>query len=349
MPRSTKSRVRLRVLALVHRELLPPEDPSAYDLSAVEWKMEYDVLTFLKKLGHDVRPLGVSDELRGIREAIDEFKPHVVFNLLEHLHGIPTFDQNVVSYLELLRVPYTGCNPRGLLLARDKALAKQVMAFHRIPVPDFAVFPIGRAVRRPKRLNFPLIVKSVIDEASTGISQASVVEDDERLAERVRFIHEANRADALVEQYIDGRELYVGVLGNQRLQVLPIWEMLFTKMASGARNIATDRVKWSSAYQQKHGIKTAEAKQLPDELAQPIQHLCKRVYRALGLSGYARIDLRLDGSGKAFVLEANPNPQLAAGEDFADSAEHAGISYRALLQRIIQLGLRWRPAAEPPQ
>lgn len=334
---------KLRVLALVHEELVPPSDASPNDSIEADWKTEYDVITFLRKFGHEVFPLGIADDLRVIRTAIDALKPHIVFNLLEHFHGIPIFDQNVVSYLELLRIPYTGCNPRGLMLARDKALAKKVLSYHRIPVPDFVVFQVGRAIRRPKRLAFPLIVKSLTDEASIGISQASVVDDDAKLAERVKFIHETNATDAIVEQYIDGRELYVSILGNQRLQVFPLWELHLTSMPESAWRIATDRVKWSRKYQKKHGIKTDEAADLPAAIKERIRHLGKRVYRTLGLSGYARLDLRLDTNGNVFVLEANPNPQIAYGEDFAESAERAGISYEALLQRILMLGLQWRP------
>jgi D-alanine-D-alanine ligase len=331
----------LRVLVLVHAELVPPPEATADESVEADWKMEFDILSNLRVAGHEARPLGVGDDLRVIRAAVDEWHPHIAFNLLEHFHGVPTFDQNVVSVLELMRVPYTGCNPRGLMVARDKALAKKLMAYHRIRVPDFAVYPSGRAVRRPKRLAFPLIVKSLTNEASAGISQASVVDDDAKLAERVRFIHEAHGA-ALVEQYIEGRELYVSIIGNQRLHVFPVWELLFTKMPEEVWHIATDRVKWNSRYQKKHGIKTRAAK-LPEDVTAHIQHLCKRVYRTLGLSGYARIDLRLDAAGRVYVLEANPNPQLAYGEDFAESAERAGLSYPALLERILSLGLKWRP------
>ena len=331
-----------RILALMHDDLVPPDDVSGIDTAAADWKMEFDVTITLKNLGHEVRNCGVGGDLGVIRKAIDEVKPHIVLNLLEHFHGVPLFDQNVVSYLELLRMPYTGCNPRGLMLARDKGLSKKLLAYHRLPVPDFAVFPIGRKVRRPKKLSFPLIVKSLTREASTGISQASVVEDEEKLVERVRFIHETIGTDAIVERYIDGRELYVGVIGNQRLEVFPVWELLFTKMPDELWHIATDRVKWSRVYQEKRGIKTSAAK-LPEELAERVQHVCKRIYRTLDLSGYARIDLRLDEAGKVYVLEANPNPQLAYGEDFAESAERVGITYPDLLQRIVNLGLRWRP------
>jgi D-alanine-D-alanine ligase len=274
---------------------------------------------------------------------MDEFKPTITFNLMEAFDDVVVFDQNVVSYLELLKVPYTGCNPRGLTLSRDKALAKKLMAYHRIPVPDFLVVPIGGKAKLPKRLQFPLIVKSLWYESSTGISQASVVVNEEQLHKRVQFIHDTILTPAIVEEFIDGRELYVGVMGNDRLQVFPVWEMSFAKMTDNNWKIATERVKWSVKYQKKHGIDTTVAN-LPEEAAQKVQHLSKRVYRALDLSGYARIDLRMKENGDMYVIEANPNPQLAQGEDFAESARRSGVSYAKLIERIIGLGLQWQPS-----
>jgi D-alanine-D-alanine ligase len=197
-------------------------------------------------------------------------------------------------------------------------------------------------VRRPKRLTFPLIVKSLTQEASIGISQASVVDDDDKLQERVSFIHASIGTDAIVERYVEGRELYVGILGNERLQVLPVWELRLSNMPDDAYRIATERVKWSHKYQKKYRITQDEAK-LPEDVAAKIRHMAKRVYRTLDLSGYARIDFRLEEGGKVYVLEANPNPQLSYGEEFAESAERAGLSYAAMLQRIINAGLQWRP------
>jgi D-alanine-D-alanine ligase len=333
---------KLRVLGLMHANLVPPADVSGFDVSDVDWKMEFDVTDTLRVMGHEVFPVGVEDDLGVVRKAIAESKPHIVLNLLESFHGIGVFDQNVVSFLELLRMPYTGCNPRGLMLARDKALSKTLLAYHRIPVPEFMVVRMGRKVRRPKRLAFPLIVKSLTQEASIGISRASVVDDDERLTERVRFIHESIGTDAIVERFIHGREMYAGIVGNLRLDVFPLWEMRWEKMPEDGRLIMTDRAKWNSKYQKKYGVMTGPAEVAP-EVAAKIQHLCKRVYRTLDLSGYARIDLRVDENGRVYVLEANPNPQLAYGEDFAESAEHGGLSYEALLQRILNCGLLWRP------
>ncbi len=220
---------------------IPPDDPTDEELTTADWKTEYDVTATLERLGHDVHVLGVGGDLNVIRRTLDEVKPDVVFNLLEDFHDVPIYDQNVVSYLEILRVPYTGCNPRGLMLARDKALSKALLASHRIPVPDYAVFRIGRKVRRPRRLTFPLIVKSLTKEGSEGIARHSVVDSDERLAERVRFVHERLGTHAIAERYIDGRELYVGVIGNERLQVFPVWELLFERLPEGRARAPAQR------------------------------------------------------------------------------------------------------------
>ena len=334
---------KLRILALVHDHLVPPEDTTGVDILEAEWKMEYDVIETLREIGHEVRVLGINDNLGGIRPTVGLFKPHIVFNLMEAFAGVTTFDQNVVSYLELLGLPYTGCNPRGLILARDKALSKKLLAYHRIRVPEFTVVRSGRKVALPKRLAFPLIVKSLFFEASTGISQASVVENHDQLARRVTFIHEKLGTAAIVEQFIDGRELYVGVIGNERLDVLPPWEMSFAQMPDNRWKIATERVKWSTQYQKKHGIMTDQARLDPPTIER-MQRIAKRAYRALDLSGYARVDIRMDDEGHSYVLEANPNPNMAYGEDFSESAEAQGISYERLLDRLIALGLRWKPA-----
>ena len=334
---------KLRILVLVHEDLVPPDSVEGMSDAEIDpFKTEYDVTATLREMGHTAIPLGVGSDLAVIGEAVKEHEPHLAFNLLEEFDGVGVFDAHVVSYLEMIRLHYTGCNPRGLMLAHDKALSKMICRYHRIPVPRFHVFPIGRKVRRPKSLPYPLLVKSLTEEGSVGIAQASVVYDDTKLAERVAFVHERLGTDAIAEQYIDGRELYVGVLGNERLATLPIWELQMTKLREDAPRIATGRIKWDAKYQQKIGVKTDVAQDLPEGLEQYLPRLSKRIYRALALSGYARLDFRLDAEGKPFLLEANPNPQLMYGEDFAESAEAGGIGYEQLLQRILNLGQRYR-------
>ena len=336
---------KLRILLLMHEELLPPDSIEGVSESEIyKWKVEWDVLTTLKQMGHEVHPLGVKDELRPIRAAIDELKPHVVFNLLGHFQGITAYDAHVVSWIELQHIAYTGCNPRGLMLSSDKVLSKKILSFHRIPSPAFATFRRGRTMRVPKRLEFPMFVKSAAEHASIGISQASIVRDEDALRERITFIHDNVGTDAIVERYIEGRELYVGVLGNDRLKVLPVWELSFDNLPKGTAPIATSQVKWNVAYQKKLGVDTGPARGLPEGVEGRITRLAKRLYRALGLTGYARIDMRLDVDGGIWVLEANANPDLSLDEDFATSAEAVGIEYPDLLQRVINLGMRYAPA-----
>jgi D-alanine-D-alanine ligase len=331
----------LRVLALMHPELVPPDSTDGVDeRDAFVWKTEYDVVSTLRRCGHDVRPLGVQDELLPIRDAVAEWQPHVVFNLLEEFHGNVLYDHNVVSLLELLRVPYTGCNPRGLVISRSKALSKKLLAYHRIRIPQFAVFPVGHKVRRPKHLGFPLFVKSNTEHASLGIAQASRVEDDEALAERVAFVHRRVGTDAIAEEFIPGREIYVGVLGNERLTALPVWELFFRNAPADAPLIATARAKHDPEYQQKLGIDSGPAEELPPQVTATIARTAKRIYRLLELSGYARIDFRLTPDGALYFLDANPNPEIAEREEFASAAKHGGIAYEDLLERILREGMR---------
>ncbi len=335
----------LRVLALVRDGHVPPMSLEGVPESELDlWKAEFDVCDTLRHRGHEVMPVGVYDDLAPIRESLAEFQPDITFMLLEEFHGVVTYDFAVISYLELMQQAYTGCNPRGLLLSKDKALTKKLLSYHRIPTPKFAVFPPSRKIRRPRKLSFPLFVKSATEDASYGIAQASIVHSDEMLEQRIRFIHEKTDDDAIVEQYIDGRELYVGVIGNQRLQTFPPWEMDFGKLPEEVARIATHQVKWNRKYQEKHGITTHAASDLDDTAQARISKLCKRVYRALGMTGYARMDLRLNEQGDIHVIEANANPNIEYGEDFAESAEMAGIDYESLLEKILRLGLRYRAA-----
>lgn len=333
---------KLRVLLVVHQTLLPPEKPTEAEIRNAEWSAEHQVGSTLRELGHEVRFVGLGSHIGALRTAIWDFKPNLVFNLTEDFDGVAHFDQNVVSFLELMRVPYTGCNPRGLMVARDKALAKKVLAFHGIPTPSFQVFPRQGAMKPSPDLKYPLIVKSVTEEASLGISQASVVQNESQLRERVNFIHEHVDTDAIAEQYISGREIYVGLLGNLRTEALPVWELHFGALGEQAEPIATQRVKWSQKYRDRYKISSGKA-ELPADIEGKAQEICRKAYRALTLSGYARMDLRLTETGELYLLEANPNCHIGQQEDFAQSARSKGLPYSELLWRILNLGLRWQP------
>ncbi len=335
---------RLRVALLCHEDLVPPDDIRGLDSGdeILPFRTEYDVSHAIRELGHELEVLGVSRDLLAIRKCVTEFQPHVIFNLLLEFKDIGPFMINVVSHLELLGARYTGCNPQGLMLARNKALTKKILRYHRIPTPAFHVFRLGRRARTRAGLRFPIIVKGMDEDASFGISQASVVRDEAALEERVDFVHRNVATHAIAEEYVEGRELTVSVLGNQRLETFQPWEMRFDKLPGGTRPIATQRAKWSPAYQKRVGITTGPA-QIDDAVAAQISRVARRTFRALELSGYARLDLRLGEGGQVHVIEVNPNPELAHEEDFAESALLRGLEYPALIQRILGLGLSYRP------
>ncbi len=337
MARRVKSK---RIVVMVHEDLVPPEHrDDAPPPEKQAYRTEHDVISTLTEIGHQVQVVGLYEELSPLRAALKSFRPHVVFNLLEEFKGDPVLDYHVVAYLVLRGAAYTGCNPRGLLIARDKALSKKICHYHRIRVPHFTTFRRGRDIKRPKRLEYPAIVKSLTAEASEGISQASVVWDDEALRERVRFIHGKIGTDAIVEQYIDGREVYSSVVGNQRLDVFPTWEMELHNLPPDAARIATRKVKWDPDYQERHKIMIGPAEIAP-ELQRKIARTSRRIFRCLGLDGYVRIDYRLTPEGDLYFLEANPNPDIAKGQELAEAAAEHGLSYRDLLSRIVSLGIR---------
>jgi D-alanine-D-alanine ligase len=332
-----------RVLLLCHADLVPPADARDYDPDdPPPWRTELDVREALTELGHEVRPCGIVEDVEVLRHACLDFEPQVVFNLLVEFQGRAELDQHVVSYLELLRRPTTGCGPRGLTLARDKALAKHILAAHGIDTPRFQAFPRGQETALRADLAFPLIVKSRTEEASLGIARDSVVKNAESLARRVAFVHESIGTDAIVEEFVDGRELYAGLVGGARPRVLPTWELVFGELPAHAPRVATREVKFSSAARRRLGI-TSRAADLPAALERRVARVARAVWSALDLAGCARIDLRLSEEGRLVVLEANPNPELARHEDLADAAEAGGIPYPGLVQRLLDLARGSRP------
>ena len=329
-----------RVLVLTHEDLVAPETLDGLSQQQKhDIKCEFDVVTTLQDRGHEVRQLGVSHDLLPIRHEVESWRPHVVFNLLEEFQEEAIYDHNVVAYLQLLKAAYTGCGPRGLVFTRDKSLAKKIVAYHRVRVPRFFVVRRGRKPRVVRGLHFPLIVKSLVEEASAAIAKASVVHNEEKLAERVQFVHDHVETDALVEEFIEGREIYVAVLGNARLQVLPPQELVIGDLAEGERLIATEKVKHDAEYQRKRKIEVVAADLTPEQHTQ-LERISRRVYKTLELRGYARIDFRLSPDGVFQFLEANPNPELARGEEVAAAALAAGIECPDLLEKILSLGMR---------
>ena len=327
----------MNVTVIVDAGTILPED--AEFVASPQTSTEGHVIGALRNLGHEVRIIGVEDDLAGLVAALTQHPPDIVFNLAEQFRDNRRLDKNLPALLEMMAIPFTGSGPTGLMLCRDKGLCKQLLNFHKIRVPDFAVLAPNRPMRVPKRLAYPVIVKPVYEDGSEGIAMASVVRSEQELADRVRFVHERYRQPAIAEQYIEGRELYVAVLGDKRLRVFPPREIRFGGIDQGGPVIATSRVKWDTQYREKWRIEYDFA-EVTDAQFASIQRICKRVFRLLRLNDYGRIDLRLAADDKIFILEANPNPDLAYGEDFAEAVEKGGLEYDALIRRILGLAMR---------
>jgi D-alanine-D-alanine ligase len=309
------------------------------ELKTKDWKTEADVMTALGALGQTAEHLAIYDDVDLLRQKLETFAPDVLFNLVEQFRNNPGFDQNIVSFFEMQGLPFTGCGSTGLTLCKQKGISKKILHYHGIHVPNFVVVPRGQRIGRPRQLKFPILVKPVKEEASYGISRASFVENDESFRERVVFIHEKYNSDAIAEEYIEGRELYVSMMGNVRLTVFPIREMVFGEVPPNEPKIATYSAKWDEEYRKRWGLQNQFAEGLDPALTSQIEQTCKRIYRLLTIDGYARMDLRLTVDNQIYFIEANPNPILADDEDFALSASKAGLPYPQLIDRIIRQGM----------
>ena len=332
---------KLKVLALFDaiRPTTIDQDLSK-EMKTEDWKTEANLMTALGALGYTAEHLAIFDDLDLLRQKLESFAPDVIFNLADQFKNNRGFDQNIVSFLEMQGVPFTGCGATGLTLCKHKGISKKILSYHRIHTPNFVVIPRGQRIARPRQLKFPILVKPVKEEASYGISQASFVETDEQFRERAAFIHEKHDADVIAEEYIAGRELYVSLMGNLRLSVFPIRELIFREVPPDEPKIATYRAKWDEEYRKRWGLQNRFAEGLDPALVAHIEQTCKRIYRLLTIDGYARIDLRLTAANEVYFIEANPNPNLAEDEDFALSAGKAGLPYPQLIDRIIRHGMK---------
>jgi D-alanine-D-alanine ligase len=327
--------MKILVLFDLARRASPEENFSEQSLKEEDKPTEADVLGCLARLGHEVETLSVFDNVTGIVEKLIGYAPDIVFNLSESFYHDRSHEPNIPALLELMKVRYTGSGPDALLLCKDKALAKKVLAYHRVRLPHFVVSHRSRPLRNLRRFVYPAFVKPVAEESSDGISKASFVRGEGEALERARFIHQKFNCDALIEEYIEGRELYLSVLGNHRLTVFPPREIFFEQVPDDVPKFATFHAKWNDAYRKKWGITNGAAKPLPGGVQENLAKLAKKVYRLLKIRGFGRIDVRITEAGEVFVIEANPNPSLAQEDDFAQAAAESGMGYDVLIGEIL--------------
>lgn len=302
-----------------------------------EPEMEYQVAHALGQNGHDVTLLGVSNDPAEAASVLAEHPVDLAFNAAESFGDNDQLDFLLPALLEASHTPFTGAPPRALMVTRDKAMSKKVLAHHGVKVPQFVTYRLGEMPQADPPLTFPLFVKPLGTDASVGISHASVVRSFDALVARVEFIHERFGAAAIVEEFIEGRELYVSVIGNgDDAELLPPVELVFDKRRfKPEQRIATRLAKWDDDYRERRGIKTVFARRMSKKAKANLRTACFAAYRALWLRDYARFDVRIDANDDVWVLEANANPFISEGHELARSAEKAGLSYQELIERII--------------
>jgi len=329
---------KLKVLMLFYS---PYQKPRGYDYREEfadpdNMYTEKDVFCTLKDLGHEVSLLGIYNDISPLSEEIKENPPDVIFNMMEVFNDQTYLEKNLAALLEVLNVPFTGASSGVLYMCNNKALHKKIFNYHRIKVPRFHEFILGSRVFLPAKFQLPAIIKPLCEEASRGISQASIVDTAEAFIERVKFIHQNMGMDAIAEEYIGGRELYVTVMGYKPLVVFPPREMVFKNMSQEEPHIATYKAKWDDNYRKRWGIDSVPAKDLDKSILKGINDICRRAYRALDARSYLRFDLRLTQQGEVYIIEPNANPCIARIDEMAQAAHLAGVDYQELIQKVLE-------------
>ncbi|SRR6266542_1029495 len=302
-----------------------------------------EIFAALVKLSYEPSYHVLDGRLQSLAAAA-RLEADLLFNLTESYNGDDTMDMNVAAFLDLVGKGYTGAGPHSLYLAQDKALAKKIFAFHGIKTPYFATSYRGK-LDHSHDIAFPLIVKPVSEDGSIGIDATSVVGSVKELMEKIHYIHEEFDSPALIEEYIEGREIYAAVLGNENPEVLPLIELDLSKLPEGMAKIAGKEVKWEKETDAYKLTKSAPASDLDEETTQKLEEKALAAYRALKLRDYGRIDMRLTSSGEVYVIEANPNPWLSSGAEFAMAGRKSGRTYTELINEIVELAkARYSPA-----
>jgi len=333
---------KLRITVLYDR-WEPEEDETAANGKAPlvrtldKKEVEEEVVDALTKLGHEPALHQLDGSLKSLH-ALAKLDTDIIFNLSESFAGNDTADYNIAAYLELVGKPFTGTGSHGLMLAQDKSVAKKIFAFHGISTPVFACSFRGR-LAFSHELHFPVIVKPMREDGSIGIEFNAVVSSIKELMERIDWLHEQVDSPILIEEYVEGREMYVGVLGNESPEALPVIELDLSKLPEGTPRIAAAEVKWAKGTKAYRDTKSIVATDLSEETTALLQTTAAAAYQALELRDYGRVDMRLKADGTVSVIEVNPNPWLASRAELAQAARKAGRTYNQLIEEIIGLAM----------
>ncbi len=297
-----------------------------------DWEDERDVVKTLTALGHKVHLQGICSDLNCFYDAVKNVEPDLIFNLCETLNKNRSFESLITGFCELLNIPYTGAKSYDLQLCCDKSIAKKILSFHQIATPDFLV--TRKNSKSIGKMVLPAIVKPLSSEASEGISQRSFVKTRRECLSRVEYLHKKLNSDVIIEEYIEGSDIYIGIMGYKEVTVFEPVIIRYGKYPQKRANIATSNVKWSCAYRRRWGISVNQLK-LEQNKIDKIKDYCMHIYRALNLRGYCRLDLRLSKEGEIYFIEANPNPSIAKSDEFALSAKFFGCDYMMLISKIV--------------
>jgi D-alanine-D-alanine ligase len=327
-----------KIVVLFDMQEAPPEDQNFRNfVKDADWDNEVSVKRALQRLDYEVKLMGLFDDIPRFIEEIKDYQPDLIFCMTESFRGQRSLEPQVTGLLDLLGIPYTGNRPLALSLCQNKELCKKILSHHRIRVPRWISSRYQRPLQKFESIPFPAFIKPMSEEGSEGISKDSFVDNATDCKDRVSFLHEKFKSDVLIEEYVEGRELYVSVLGNKKLQVFPIREIVFKNMPEDGPRFATYKTKWDEAYRKRWGIRNETAKNLSPEVIKKASSISKKAFQVLGMQGYARFDFRLKDSGELYLIEANPNPSIADYDDFACSAIAGGVPYDDLIQKIIAI------------
>ncbi|MCW8810138.1 MAG: ATP-grasp domain-containing protein [Ignavibacteriaceae bacterium] len=300
---------------------------------------EYDyVVQRLKNVGLDAFTLNIKDNLQLLLSTLEEKKPDVIFNFVEIYKDNPRYEMNVVGMYELLGIPYTGAPALSLANCQNKILAKRLLSSSGIRIPKFFIVT-EKSSRYTHKLKYPFLVKPPFEDASVGIENESIVTNSKQLRERIDYVLKYFAPPVLVEEFIEGRELNVAVMGDRRLRVLPISEIDFSEMPDHLHNIVSYQAKWDPHHESYHKTIPICPAPLPKNIERKAKEIAFKAFKVMGCRDYARVDMRLSKENKLYVLEVNPNPDLTEGAGFMRSAEHAGMTYGQALKRIVKYAL----------